>query len=364
MSHPRHWQHKPPPWVEARSGKRRFLFWRFAAGFGGMLLLFLTSLLVIYILAERPLRQAFPRPIVMLTVLCGIPLVFIFLSSLVGGLFFRRVGSPVADVMAAADAVAEGDLSVRVREDLTGELGDLARSFNRMTAELARAEQQRRNLTADVAHELRTPLHILQGNLEGILDGVYQPTPEQINAMLEETRFLTRLVNDLQTLSLAEAGELPLHKEQVSAAGLIEDTITGFSGPAAAAGVELSAELPAQELNLYGDPDRLSQVLTNLVSNALRYTPSGGRITLRADALPAEIRLTVQDTGAGIPPEDLPYIFDRFWRGDRARSRQPGAGSGLGLAIARQLVQAHGGQIRAESVPGQGTRFIMTFPQS
>jgi two-component system OmpR family sensor kinase/two-component system sensor histidine kinase BaeS len=266
--------------------------------------------------------------------------------------------------MAAADAVAGGDLSVRVRENIPGEFGQLARSFNRMAAELASVEQQRRNLTADVAHELRTPLHIIQGNLEGILDGVYLPSGEHIAATLEETRLLARLVSDLQTLSLAEAGQLPLHRAPLSAADLLEDTATSFSGPAAAAGLELRLELPvpAEELLLDGDPDRLEQVLNNLVGNALRYTPGGGHITLGAQAIAGGVRLTVADSGAGIAPEDLPHIFDRFWKGDRTRARREGAGSGLGLAIARQLVQAHGGQIWAESQPGQGTTFFIDLP--
>jgi signal transduction histidine kinase len=298
-------------------------------------------------------------------VVCGLPLTFTILAGVAGGLAFRRYGSPLADVMAAADAVAEGDLSVRVRETVPGELGRLARSFNRMTIELERAEQQRRNLTADVAHELRTPLHIIQGNLEGILDGVYQPTPEHLTATLEETRLLARLVSDLQTLSLAEAGELPLHRTRMLAADLLEDAAASFSGEAAQAGVDLqvvvSADAAGVEVDV--DPDRIDQVLTNLIANALRHTPQGGKILLGTAALAGDeahtVRLSVEDSGAGIAAEDLPYIFDRFWRGDRSRTRGQGAGSGLGLAIARQLVQAHGGRIHVESTPGAGTRFLI-----
>jgi two-component system OmpR family sensor kinase/two-component system sensor histidine kinase BaeS len=304
----------------------------------------------------------------LVTAVCGVPIVFTLLAVAFGSIIFRRMGSPVIDVMAAADAVANGDLSVRVRENIPGEFGQLARSFNRMAAELARAEQQRRNLTADVAHELRTPLHVIQGNLEGILDGVYEASPEQINATLEETRLLARLVEDLQTLSLAEAGQLPLHKSRLSADDLVEDVVTSFSGQAAANQVDLKAavsETP-QNLELTGDPDRLDQVLSNLVANALRYTPPGGQITVGAQPYTTEngagVRFTIQDSGSGIPAEDLPYIFDRFWRGDRSRQRGSGQGTGLGLAISRQLVQAHGGQIRAESRPGQGTTFTIELP--
>ncbi len=282
---------------------------------------------------------------------------------------FRDIATPLADVMAAADAVADGDLSVRVPVHGPGEFSQLADSFNHMAEELERADQQRRNLTADVAHELRTPLHVIQGNLEGVLDGVYEPTEEHIGATLDETRALARLVDDLRTLSLAEAGQLPLVWEPVNVAELLADVSTSFSGQAEAAGIDLRVE-PALSLSngieensplpeIMGDAGRLDQVLSNLLANALRHTPSGGTITLYAQSAKDGVRILVRDTGEGILPEDLPFIFDRFWRGDRSRSHAGGAGSGLGLPIARQLVQAHGGRIRVESQPGQGTTFTI-----
>jgi two-component system OmpR family sensor kinase/two-component system sensor histidine kinase BaeS len=275
---------------------------------------------------------------------------------------FRGVTTPLADVMAAADAVAEGNLGVRVDAHATGDFGRLARSFNHMTEELERADQQRRNLTADVAHELRTPLHIIQGNLEGILDGVYEPTAEHVGATLDETRLLARLVDDLRTLSLAEAGQLPLALEPVDLTELLADVRTSFSGQAEAAGVELRLEIGNNLPTITADTDRLDQVLGNLMANALRYTPSGGTITLRAEPRPGGVRILVRDTGEGISAEDLPFIFDRFWRGDRSRSHAGGAGSGLGLVIARQLVQVHGGRINVVSELGQGTTFTIELP--
>ena len=293
---------------------------------------------------------------------------------------FRRFALPLANLMSAADAVAAAISRCGCRCSAWAGWRGWPNSFNHMVAELERADRQRRNLTADVAHELRTPLHVIQGNLEGILDGVYEPNAENIEATLGETRLLARLVEDLRTLSLAEAGQLPLQHERIDAGELLADVTTSFSGQAEAAGIHLQASTTGDdgELTVWGDPERLDQVLSNLLANALRHTPPGGAITLQAQPLPkAEplpqtasehqsngrgVRILVGDTGEGIPPADLPFIFDRFWRGDRSRSHAQGAGSGLGLAIARQLVQAHGGRIRVESQPGQGTHFTIDLP--
>jgi signal transduction histidine kinase len=322
---------------------------------------------------------------------CGLALALPLLAALLAGRAFRSFATPMAGVMAAADAVAEGDLTVRLDESGPRDFRQLARSFNHMTRELEGAERRRRNLTADVAHELRTPLHIIQGNLEGILDGVYEPTAEHIQATLEETGLLSRLVEDLNTLSLAEAGQLELVREPVDVAELLADVRTSFSGQAEAAGITLEVGSsgrreggpqdrgpqdggpqeggplvggPRNGLVVSADVGRLDQILSNLVANAIRHTPAGGAVTLGAQPLAplaAGVRLSVSDTGAGIPPEDLPYVFDRFWRGDPSRSHKEGS-LGLGLAIAQQLVEAHGGRIRVESELGQGTTFTVELP--
>lgn len=293
---------------------------------------------------------------------CGAPAALVILLLFILINLYFRFGRPLEQLFNAINAVEAGDLSARVAENKSDMFGDLFKRFNKMVGELERAEQQRRNLTADIAHELRTPLHIIQGNLEGVLDGVYQPTAEHINATLDETRLLTRLVNDLQTLSLAETGQLPLHPTRFLLADLTQDLVSSFASQAASQGVALRAELAEPALTVSADYDRLNQALSNLVSNALRHTGAGGSITIEAGSGPErKVRIIVRDTGSGITPEDLPFIFDRFWRADRSRSER--AHSGLGLAITKQLIQAHRGSIEVQSEPGKGTTFVIELPE-
>jgi two-component system sensor histidine kinase BaeS len=301
--------------------------------------------------------------------LYGAPLVVILVATIAAFTFYTRYGRPLGQIFNAIDSVAEGDLSVRVPVSASSQFYELTQRFNKMLSELERAEQQRRNLTVDIAHELRTPLHIIQGNLEGIMDGVYQPTPEHISTTLEETKLLARLVNDLQTLSLTETGQLPLHPARFLLADLIDDLTSSFSSQAAALGIDLKTSLTDQNQELTADYDRLNQVLSNLLSNALRHTPSGGTVLIHTESIQKEsqfaksaVRITIQDTGSGIPAEDLPFIFDRFWRGDKSRSER--THSGLGLAIAKQLIGAHGGTIAAQSVAGTGSSFVIELPES
>ena len=358
-----------PPWVAGfkhfagpHLHQRRKMSWRFFGGilFLGIPMLFLGVVLGLVIGGNQELLGS--RDLRRLT-FCSIPFLVPIIGMLIGSLGVRRWVNPLADVMGAAESLAEGDFSVRVEEKGDQEFIKLAKSFNHMAEELQHAEQQRRNLTADVAHELRTPLHILQGNLEGALDGVYQATPDYFKSMLEETSLLQRLVEDLQTLSMAETGNLELNIQTLLIKELLQDIVTSFKGQAEENNIQLRLNYPEEleELNLEGDWHRLDQVFSNLMTNSLRYTPDGGEIILSADKSDAAVQITIQDTGGGIPLEDLPFVFDRFWKGDKTRSRSSG-GSGLGLAIARQLVSAHGGTIRVESEEGVGTRFIVEFP--
>jgi two-component system OmpR family sensor kinase/two-component system sensor histidine kinase BaeS len=293
---------------------------------------------------------------------CGAPIVVVVLLIFTIYTLYSRYGRPLRQILHAIDSVAEGNLTTRVPDDDSPQYGELIKRFNKMVSDLERSEQQRRNLTADIAHELRTPLHIIQGNLEGIVDGVYQPTTEHINTTLDETRLLTRLVNDLQTLSLAETGQLPLHPTRFLLADLMQDLTSSFSAQAASQGVDLRTNISNPNQELTADYDRLNQVLSNLISNALRHTPQGGMISIEtgpASSVERSVRITVKDTGAGIASDDLPFIFDRFWRGDRSRSER--THSGLGLAITKQLILAHGGtiEVQSEGVPGKGTTFTI-----
>jgi signal transduction histidine kinase len=279
----------------------------------------------------------------------------------VAGVLAWRLVNPLRRLSEAADAIARGDLSQRVAVSSGDEVGDLAASFNHMAAELERAEKLRRNMTADVAHELRTPLSVVRGKLEGVLDGVYPATAEHLQPVLEATDLLTVLVDDLRTLAQAEAGNLALERRPVDVGDLLHDAVVNFEPQASDQDVAIELDLPPNPLEVLVDWHRISQVLGNLLTNALRHTPSGGRVVLSAEAAGGQVRVTVTDTGTGIPAEELPYVFDRFWRGEKSRSRLSG-GSGLGLAIARQLVELHGGTIGVASEPGDGASFWFTLP--
>ncbi|MCB0105703.1 MAG: GHKL domain-containing protein, partial [Caldilineaceae bacterium] len=243
-------------------------------------------------------------------------------------------------------------------------LGQLAETFNRMAGSLETQEELRRNLVADIAHELRTPLAGIQGTIEALQDGVFPLTVESLAPIHDEVTLINRLVEDLRTLANADAGKLSLNFVPLSIPDLLERQINIFQYKAAEQNIDLQLAIKEPLPIIRADQQRLSQVLTNLIDNALRHTPSNGTICIRAESAADDILLTVQDTGVGIPTTDLPHIFDRFYRVDRSRNRQTG-GSGLGLAIVRQLVEAHGGQIRVESPPAgetSGTAFHLILP--
>ncbi len=274
----------------------------------------------------------------------------------------RRVLAPVKALTSAAERVGRGDFSQRVKTKDKGELGELARAFNSMSDDLERAEKLRQNMVADIAHELRTPLSNVQGYLEAIRDGLIKPNKETLRSLSEEVTLLSRLVDDLQELSLAEAGELKLNYRAEDIAKLIKQSVAAMQAQATAKGVPISIDLPAlPTVNI--DSRRISQVLRNLLENAVAHTAKGGSITVAAQQKDNWVEISVTDSGEGIPAKDLPNIFERLYRVDKSRTRATG-GSGLGLTIAKRLVEAHGGSISAKSEPGKGSCFSFTIPVS
>jgi two-component system OmpR family sensor kinase/two-component system sensor histidine kinase BaeS len=309
------------------------------------------------------------------------------LGLLLGLTMARSLSAPLGRLATAARRISQGDLSQRVPVKGSNEIADLSHAFNDMAAGLQQAETLRRNMVADIAHELRTPLTVIQGNLQAILDEVYPLEKAEIATVYDETLILSRLVDDLRELAQAEAGQLSLKLQAVNLTDLLERTVILFAEPAQSKNINLQVSLPATLPPVPADPDRIRQVLQNLLANALRHTPEGGSIIIAAQEVegsrgageqgndysplllrsPAPlhpmpyVKISVLDTGSGLTAEELPHVFNRFWRADRARSREQG-GSGLGLAIAKQLVEAHAGQIGVESEPGQGSRFWFTLP--
>jgi two-component system sensor histidine kinase BaeS len=289
----------------------------------------------------------------------GIVLLLAGGAALVVGIRLARgVGPPLGDLVEAAGRVEAGDYTARVPVATVGpaELRNLGRAFNTMAARLEIDETQRRQLLAEISHELRTPLAVIQGNLEGLVDGVYPADEAHLGPILEETRVMARLIEDLRTLSLAEAGTLALHREPTDLGILVADVAGSFRAAAEAAGVRVEATIDDELPLLDVDPIRIREVVSNLVSNALRYAATGGAVRINASKAGERIAVAVADDGPGIPPELLATVFERFTKGAESR------GSGLGLAIARAIVVAHGGEIVAESGPGNGTTIRFVLP--
>ena len=362
--HPHGPRSRPPWWPENEPfppqgwggwhGRRRFArkIWLFIALFFG--LTFLASTLAVAVLSGA-FGLGERKGLVLPAAILGLGLLFAAFA--IVGRVVRRMARPVDNVMEAADRVAGGDYSVRLDPRGPRELRRLARSFNAMAERLESGERQRRDLLADVTHELRTPLSVIQGDVEGMLDGVYPADEGHLQPVLEETRVMARLLDDLQTLSTAEAGALRLHRQTVEPEQLVSEAVASFRMPAGSADVTLERRVAPGLPSVDVDPVRIGEVFSNLLANAVRHS-AGGTVTVEARSGPEDgtVEFAVHDTGSGIAPEDIAHVFDRFVKGPDSR------GLGLGLAIARSLVEAHGGRISAESRPGRGTVMRFALP--
>lgn len=288
--------------------------------------------------------------------------IMVCIALALGVLFARLITRPLREITTAAQKISEGDLDQRVPVRSRDELGLLASQFNKMSSDLSRATELRRQMTADIAHDLRTPLTVISGYLEALRDRIFEPTPYRFGAMHDEVQLLLHLVEDLHTLSLADAGELLLQRQSIAPQQLLERVAGTYKPAAEQRGIDLCAETEQAAPTISVDVEQMSRVLSNLVGNALRYTPPGGRISLRARTTTGRAELIVSDTGTGIAPEHLPSIFERFYRADKSREQSTGD-SGLGLAIVKSIVEAHGGQVSVDSALGRGTTFTIALPQ-
>lgn len=285
------------------------------------------------------------------------------LALVLGSVLFMQIIRPLRRLLVATQGIASGDLSQRVQVKGQDEISQVATTFNHMAETLQRYDTERRNMIGDIAHDLRTPLSVIQGNLEAMLDGVLPTTPEELASVHQETLRLNRLIGDLRTLSLAEAGQLHLQKQSVEPGALVQQVGDRMRLSAQEKDIALETHIGGDLPEIQADPERLMQVMTNLVDNALRYSPNGTRVIVGAHPAGECVELSVSDNGPGIPPEDVPHLFERFWRAEKSRNRATG-GSGLGLAIVKQLVEAHHGQVYVESQAGNGTRFTVHLPVS
>ena len=286
-----------------------------------------------------------------------------FLALLLTLALSRRIVGPLESLTTAARRMEQGDLRQRVEARGGDEVGQLARAFNAMAESVARNEMLRRQMVSDVAHELRAPLTNVRGYLEFMLDGVLEPDRETLRSAYQEAELLSRLIDDLQELALAEAGQLRLERQPMVVDEVIETAVGSLRPQLTSRGLKLETHLAPGLPPVQGDAERIGQVLRNLLNNAITYTPEGGTVTVSSRQADGWVEVSVGDTGMGIAPEDLPYVFERFYRADKSRARATG-GAGLGLAIVKQLVEAHGGRVTAESdgVPGHGSTFTIRLP--
>ena len=288
-------------------------------------------------------------------------LIAVGVALVVGLILTRQITRPVKALISGVRHIARGELNYRVKVKSRDEIGELADSFNAMASSLERGEQSRRQLTADIAHELRTPLTVIEGTVDGILDGIFQPDREHLNSIKEQSTLLTRLIGDLRDLSLAESGQLKLNLASTNMVELLQRLASRYEVNAREKDVRLKLETAQEVPKVRVDPARMEQVVSNLLTNAIRHTPPGGSITVTIDSNKEGLVISMADTGEGIAPEDLPHVFERFYRSGGSRSRKEG-GSGLGLAIVRQMVEAHHGRVWVESQPGRGSVFHILLP--
>ncbi|HEX9838098.1 MAG TPA: ATP-binding protein [Anaerolineales bacterium] len=284
------------------------------------------------------------------------------IALLLGIFLSRTLTRPIRELTQATHAISAGDLSQQVPVRSDDELGELAQAFNKMSTELSRSINTRKQMTADIAHELRTPLSLILGHAEAVHDGVLRPTRENFEIIREEATRLEHLVNDLRILSLADAGKLTINLQPIEPQRLLQEIASLYQYQTQRKNIAFELDIASRLSAIEVDPGRMTQVLANIMDNALRHTPEGGRIILAAKQIQDRIEISIQDSGPGITAQDANRIFDRFYRTDPSRQREEG-GSGLGLAIAKSIVQAHGGQIRAESEAGNGLKIIITLPK-
>jgi len=285
------------------------------------------------------------------------------IALLIGLVLTRQITRPVRALISGARHLTKGELSYRVNVKSHDEIGELAESFNTMASSLETGEQSRRQLTADIAHELRTPLTVIEGTVDGIIDGVFEPDKEHLYSIKEQSMLLTHLIGDLRDISLAESGQLKLNISSTDMAEMVRRSVSSYEVNAREKDVRLKLEEAAKIPEVKADPVRMEQVISNLLTNAIRHTPSGGSITVIIKEDKGGLVISVADTGEGIAPEDLPHVFERFYRSGSSRARKEG-GTGLGLAIVKQMVEAHGGKVRVESKPGMGSVFSILLPLS
>jgi signal transduction histidine kinase len=307
--------------------------------------------------AERLFTFRFLQPVLLISLILAV------FATLIGLLFTRRVVTPLAEVIAAAEEIAGGRLQTRVGSKGPDDLRGLSDSFNKMADSLERNDRERRDMLADIAHELRTPLTVMRGRLEGIMDGVYPADVNSVGPALEEAYLLERLVEDLRLLTLAESHQLVFEKHELDLIEIARRSISMFQAEADEQKINLGLVTPWDKALIIADPLRTEQVIGNLLANALRYVPEGGCIWVEITQDGRKVTIYINDNGPGVPEADLPFIFNRFWRGEKSRARLSG-GAGLGLAITKLLVEEQGGRIEARSVHGGGLQVRVTFPAS